>query len=59
MIKSLTGVEAKLLVLGAFSWRTSWKFKMAAIMFIQNGIIDFLVPTNVCLDTKIESLGGL
>jgi hypothetical protein len=32
---------------------------MAAIMFILNGIIEFLVPNNVCLDTKIESLGGL
>ena len=32
---------------------------MAAIMFILNGIIEFLVPKNVCLDTKIESLGGL
>ena len=32
---------------------------MAAIMFILNGIIEFLVPKNVCLDTKIESLDGL
>jgi len=32
---------------------------MAAILYILNGIIEFLVPENVCLDTKIESLSGL
>jgi hypothetical protein len=32
---------------------------MAAILYIVNGIIEFLVPENVCLDTKIKSLSGL
>ena len=32
---------------------------MATILYILNGRIEFLVPENVCLDTKIESLSGL
>ena len=32
---------------------------MAVIKFILDSIIEFLVQKNVCLDTTIESLGGL